>query len=945
MSRYILMEVIRIIMWIIVLIGIVVILINAPLPVLFGFIALCVCVGIYTNIDDLKKRKQQKNIHVRIENKKKKHLEKKKLLLEKEKERNIAIAESDPPAPVLIEISINTDFSCKEEENINLQFREYCRHQNEITEIETLIKHLEQKRSALLALDRQEEANKVELEINAHNATLLAYRTRVESNTYIFQSQLNDRLYMKAEIQRFYDDFINAMTPRAGFGAYLSDFFKQEYTHIISAGYFCVCLTPCYAICFEPKLYHDKPIELQVVKYDDIKIVNSQNDAKKLIISFLSSPSSDIERRYVQYCHDQREKTEREKIINCYCVILSKYLDESIEKGLTGDKDIDFSLSTDDLKEVHNLSEALDFGVKSKIENNILLDYTGRESTIKIPEGLVTIIGPAFRLTMIKSIELPDGILEIQSHAFNGCNGLTKLEIPDTVRKIGSEAFSFCSNLQEIRLPKGLKAITKKMFAYCTSLEEIIIPDGVTTIEDEAFCNCNNLKKIVMADTVQTLGKDVFKGCQSLEQITLSRGIKEIPKGCFRGFRNLSEVTVASDIIKIGSGAFSDCRKLRKLNSTGSDDSSFNSLEKIEEKAFYNCISFEGFDIGNQVTYIGESAFAGCRSLKNIKVGDKVDWHRKSCFNGTPWLKDQAEKGYVIDGDYLENYVGEDEIAVIPPGVKTIGKGAFYKNNKIKEVKIPNSVTEIETFAFASCKKLLLVDIPDAVSKIADTAFFEDKNITIRCTRGSTASKFRIEHKIKCEYVSKAASAGRPDHESGHKKRTRKMHSTSANPAGFSGLSEEEYQMIMEMRRQKLIEKQEAEKKAKEPEPITYSNAAIAKDKVGLTLSSDSRVITNNIFNIQFAQTEPVSADRGAAEYEVFVADNNGKIISDIKEIKADKTGGDMTCKVTLTLSAHGEFDKEADYFLMLRYKGGGNEILSKTPYKINIEFAAEFDF
>ena len=77
----------------------------------------------------------------------------------------------------------------------------------------------------------------------------------------------------------------------------------------------------------------------------------------------------------------------------------------------------------------------------------------------------------------------------------------------------------------------------------------------------------------------------------------------------------------------------------------------------------------------------------------------------------------------------------------------------------------------------------------------------------------------------------------------------------------------------------------------------------------------------------------------------MFMADKNGQIISNIKGIKADKTGGDMTYKVTLNLLAHGDFDKEVDYFIMLRYKGGGSQILSRVPYKINIEFAAEFDF
>ena len=112
-----------------------------------------------------------------------------------------------------------------------------------------------------------------------------------------------------------------------------------------------------------------------------------------------------------------------------------------------------------------------------------------------------------------------------------------------------------------------------------------------------------------------------------------------------------------------------------------------------------------------------------------------------------------------------------------------------------------------------------------------------------------------------------------------------------------------------------------------------------------LTAAGKSRLITNNIFPVVFIQTEAVSDQCKEGKYEVFAVDNSGQMISNISEIDADGSISGMEHRATLILFAHGEFDKSADYFVVIREKGKDTEILEKIPYKINIEFASEFDF
>lgn len=117
---------------------------------------------------------------------------------------------------------------------------------------------------------------------------------------------------------------------------------------------------------------------------------------------------------------------------------------------------------------------------------------------------------------------------------------------------------------------------------------------------------------------------------------------------------------------------------------------------------------------------------------------------------------------------------------------------------------------------------------------------------------------------------------------------------------------------------------------------------------VSIKFASDGRKSTNNIFNLKFVQNEQAD-EKSPAEYETFVVDTYGQIISDIKTICANKEGTDLTHKVTYFLSTQEntqeKLDKAADYFVVLRYKNADLNILSKTQYQIRIDFATDFDF
>lgn len=639
------------------------------------------------------------------------------------------------------------------------------------------------------------------------------------------------------------------------------------------------------------------------------------------------------------------------------------------------------------------------------IVDGTLTNWYGNERNFVLPEGLASVIGTAFRWkNNLETVSIANGVKTIQANAFYGSSALKKVELPASVSSIGKEAFFGCSSLTDIVLPKAINTITAQMFGKCSSLKtltipvgvkkiergafsgcssltEIVVPEGVTTVEDDAFENCVKLKKVVLPNSITKFGKNVFSGCVSLEHVTLGNGIKRIPEACFNNHQKLIDVAVASDIVEIGDRAFRNCQKLSSLTFIEKDKSSMakgmdfermitgatssndrfalDSLERIGKSAFENCFAFKGIELKDGIRTIAEYAFANCRSIKTIILpktiqtfgtgaftgctsllevdgAENVRWQKKNCFTGSPWLASQATDGFVIFDDYLEAYTGTDTSVEIPQNVKTIGRSAFDGNAYVTSIQISNGVATIEELAFANCKKLRTVFIPDSVSHIEDNAFSGNTDFLIQCSRGSAASAFRIRNKLPGEYVAKT----KPE----NKDKTATKRTRSSVGDGLSGLSEEELRVIMEMRREKIAQKKAEENKPVIPERIEYSFVQFDSERVSLILVSEGRKITNNIFNLKFEQNERAD-EKAPAEYETFVVDAFGQIISDIKTINANKDSSDLTHKVTYSLSAQEKFDKAAEYFVILRYKNAGLNILSKTQYQISIDFASDFDF
>ncbi len=118
--------------------------------------------------------------------------------------------------------------------------------------------------------------------------------------------------------------------------------------------------------------------------------------------------------------------------------------------------------------------------------------------------------------------KIPDGVINIESWAFGGCNKLTSVTIPDSVTSIGRFSFFGCNSLTNVDIVKYVARIELSAFERASDLISVTIPDGVTTIEANSFLECNGLTSVAIPDSVTDIDISAFWGCDSLADVYYS---------------------------------------------------------------------------------------------------------------------------------------------------------------------------------------------------------------------------------------------------------------------------------------------------------------------------------------------------------------------------------------------------------------------------------------
>jgi len=89
-------------------------------------------------------------------------------------------------------------------------------------------------------------------------------------------------------------------------------------------------------------------------------------------------------------------------------------------------------------------------------------------------------------LPSIESINLSEGVTEINDSAFEGLSTLKSISLPSTLSIIGKNAFKNCKALEKIIIPESVSEIGSWAFAYCDSLSSVTFEKTTKTFRDES---------------------------------------------------------------------------------------------------------------------------------------------------------------------------------------------------------------------------------------------------------------------------------------------------------------------------------------------------------------------------------------------------------------------------------------------------------------------------
>ena len=283
---------------------------------------------------------------------------------------------------------------------------------------------------------------------------------------------------------------------------------------------------------------------------------------------------------------------------------------------------------------------------------------------------------------ILSSVEI-DGysytVTTIESKAFLNCNELTSVTIPESVTGISINAFNGCSNLYTVTLESN--NIVSKAYSSKSSLknifgiqvEEYIIGDKVTSIGSYAFSGCSGLLRVTIPKSVTSIGQQAFYGCTNVEKLIYA-------EGCTKA--------VSTDLTSVSEVNFPQ------------------TLQSIDEKAFYGFIKLKEITIPSSVTSIGQQAFYGCTNVEKLIYG-------KGC---TKTLS--------------TGLTSVSEVS-LPQTLQSIEPNAFANFKNLKEITIPSSVTSIGNSAFYGCSALTSLTIPSSVINIGQQAFYGSGSTSI----------------------------------------------------------------------------------------------------------------------------------------------------------------------------------------------------------------------
>ena len=278
---------------------------------------------------------------------------------------------------------------------------------------------------------------------------------------------------------------------------------------------------------------------------------------------------------------------------------------------------------------------------------------------------------------------------------------LTNANTEYEVTRVGSARGDI--EIGDVYRGKPVTSIAEKAFYSSSGVKSIVVGKNVREIGDYAFSRSDAVQ-VVLPAGVQKIGQCAFQRCLSLQSVTLPAGLTDIGDHAFQRCSKLEEVNLPDSVTHLGRNPFAGSPVTLSLSAShpALELRGDVLIERSTGKLLsFPCVGSEpAYEIPGDIREIGEFAFAYCKDLFTLTVPANVE---------------------IAENAFYRNEA--IEAVTLPEGLTVIKENTFWGCINLKTVEIPGSVTEIGAFAFNCCQAMETLTFPKSLVTLGEGAF------------------------------------------------------------------------------------------------------------------------------------------------------------------------------------------------------------------------------